>query len=135
MSDTEELSKVIVVDPDPASRNLAEELEDELDCQVIAMDSMEFDAEASEDVLEAGAFIICWNLGIRAGADLVEEIRAHPTISDRKVIVAMENPTRTAVQWAYSAGADAVCCLPYDPEQVATRVQALVAAESAQAAA
>ena len=62
----EEAGTIVVVDPDTESRNDAEDLEDEFDRQVIAIDSVDFDTEASEDVLEAAVYIVCWNLGIRA---------------------------------------------------------------------
>ena len=116
---------IVVVDPDSASRNDAEDLEDEFDRQVIAMDSMDFDTEASEDVLEAAVYIICWNLGIRAGADLIEEVRSNPRLADKKILVALEEPTRTRARWAMMLGADAICSLPYDPEEVGARLEAL----------
>ena len=59
---------ILVVDPDPISRSQAEDLEDDLDRQVIAMDSMDFDADANEEVVEAGVYILCWDLSIRCGA-------------------------------------------------------------------
>ncbi|GEM_PF-6347621 len=125
MSDSDQTGSIIVVDPDAASRNDAEDLEDEFDRQVIAMDSTDFDTEASEEVLEAAVYIVCWNLGIRAGADLVEEIRWNDRIADKKVIVALPEPNKAAVRWAISLGADAVCALPYDPEEVGDRLNAI----------
>lgn len=116
---------IIFVDPDPSSRDDAEEFEDEFDRQVIAMDSMDFDTEASEDVLEAAVYIICWNLGIRAGADLIEEIRGNPRLADKKVVVALEEPTPTRARWAMTIGADAICSLPYDPEELGERLEAI----------
>lgn len=116
---------IVVLDPDNNSRNDAEDLEDEFDRQVIAMDSMDFDTEASEEVLEAAVYIVCWNLGIRSGVDILEEIRGNPRLSDKKVIVAIEAPTRTTVRWAMALGADAVCALPYDPEEVGERLETI----------
>ena len=92
-----EAGSIVVLDPDQNSRNDAEDLEDEFDRQVIAMDSMDFDTEASEDVLEAAVYIVSWNLGIRAGADILEEIRFNPRLADKKVIVAISEPTKTVV--------------------------------------
>lgn len=116
---------IVVVDPDASSRNDAEDLEDEFDRQVIAMDSMDFDTEASEDVLEAAVYVICWNLGIRAGADLIEEIRGNPRLADKKILVALDEATRTKARWAMTLGADAICSLPYDPEEVGERLAAI----------
>jgi len=133
MSDEEsaEAGSIVVVDPDANSRNDAEDLEDEFDRQVIAMDSMDFDTEASEDVLDAGIYIICWNLGIRAGVDLLEEIRHNPRLSDKKVIIAMKEPTLPHVRWAMSLGADAICTLPYNPEEVGDRLEQIEASKAA----
>ncbi|MGB0619684.1 MAG: hypothetical protein ACPGVZ_09440 [Myxococcota bacterium] len=119
----EEAGTIVVVDPDTESRNDAEDLEDEFDRQVIAIDSVDFDTEASEDVLEAAVYIVCWNLGIRAGADLIEEIRSHPRLEGKCVLVAVKEPTKTVVTWAMSLGADAVCSLPYDPGEVGERLE------------
>ena len=124
-SESEPNGSIVVIDPDASSRNDAEDLEDEFDRQVIAMDSMDFDTEASEEVLEAAVYIVCWNLGIRAGADLVEEVRGNPRLADKKVIVALEEPTKTRARWAMTLGADAICSLPYDPEEVGARLEAL----------
>lgn len=125
---------IVVVDPDPASRGLAEDLEDELDRQMIALDSMDFDVESSEEVLEASAFVICWDLGIRSGADLLELVRHDPALSDRSVLIAMEAPTRAAVQMAMALGADGVCCKPYDAEEIAGLLARSEAARTAEAA-
>lgn len=119
----EEAGTIVVVDPDTESRNDAEDLEDEFDRQVIAIDSVDFDTEASEDVLEAAVYIVCWNLGIRAGADLIEEIRSNPRLEGKCVLVAVKEPTKTVVTWAMSLGADAVCSLPYDPGEVGERLE------------
>ena len=119
----EEAGTIVVVDPDTDSRNDAEDLEDEFDRQVIAIDSVDFDTEVSEDVLEAAVYIVCWNLGIRAGADLIEEIRSNPRLEGKCVLVAVKEPTKTVVSWAMSLGADAVCSLPYDPGEVGERLE------------
>lgn len=128
MSEAEEAGSIVVVDPDANSRNDAEDLEDEFDRQVIAMDSVDFDTEASEDVLDAAVYIIGWDLGIRSGADLLEEIRQNPRLQDKKVIVASSAPTREMVRWAMSVGADTVCTLPYDPAEIRARIEALESA-------
>lgn len=128
MPDAEQSGTIIVVDPDAASRSEAEELEDEFDRRVIAIDSTDFDTETSEDVLDAAVFIVCWTLGIRAGADLVEQIRSDERIADKKVIVAIAEPNLSTVRWAMSLGADAVCTLPYDVAEVGERLSAIEAA-------
>lgn len=117
-----EKSAIVVVDPDPVSRNAAEDLEDDLDRQVVAMDSMEFDPEVSEEIAEAGAFVIVWDLGIRSGADLVEKIRSDDRLAGRPIIVATAKASTAMVQAALAVGADSVCRLPYDGEEVEARL-------------
>lgn len=113
---------IVVVDPDPVSRNLVEDLEDELEVQVVAMDSMDFDTETSEDVVDAGTFVLCWDLGIRSAGDLIEQIRRHPTLSDRRILVASARPTPSMVRWAMLLGADGFCGLPYDADEIRARL-------------
>ena len=114
---------LVLVDPDPISRNSGEDLEDDLDQPVFALDSMDFDPETSEEVADADAFVVCWDLGFRAGADVIEEIRRSEVLSDRIVLVATASPTRSLVRRAFLAGADGVCTLPYDAEEVAQRLE------------
>ena len=122
-SESEEASSIVVVDPDPASRNASEDLEDDLERQIIAMDSIEFDIDVSEDIQEAGVYIISWDLGVRCGADLLEEVRRSPLLEGKTVLVASSQPTEGLVRSAIALGADGVCMKPYDPEEIANRVE------------
>ena len=131
MATEAEMGTIVVVDPDPTSRNDAEDLEDECDRQVIAIDSVDFDTEVSEDILEASVYIFRWDLGIRSGVDLLEEVRINPRLADKKVIIAAADPTRTMVRWAMSMGADGFCHVPYDPDEVKARLAAIEAEPSA----
>lgn len=122
---------IVVVDPDPESRNRAEDLEDDLEIQVIAMDSMDFETESSEDVLNATAFIISWDLAIRSGLDLLEEIRRHEVLSGLPVIVATDAALPGMVKSAMLHGADSVCLKPYDGEEVRAKLAAIEEARQA----
>ncbi|HEB90955.1 MAG TPA: response regulator [Deltaproteobacteria bacterium] len=133
-SESESNPAIVVVDADPTSRNAAEDLEDELDRPIIAIDSMEFDVEASEEILGAGVFVICWDLEIRSGADLVEEIRRHEDLAERTILVAFEEPTPERVRAAMWLGADGVCMKPYDAAEIQARLERLDATREAQAA-
>ncbi|MFK7898867.1 MAG: hypothetical protein AB8G23_23760 [Myxococcota bacterium] len=133
MSEGEEAAtrSLIVVDPDPAARNRAEDLEDDLEIQVIAMDSMEFETESSEEVLGASAFIIAWDLGIRSGLDLLEEIRRHESLADLPVLISTEAPVPGLVKCALQNGADSVCLRLYDGEEVKAKLAAATTAREA----
>lgn len=131
----ETAAAIVLVDPDPASRNAGEDLEDDLERPVFALDSMDFLPETSEEVAEADSFVVCWDLGIRSGADLVEEIRLNAALAGRIVLVAMSKPTRSLVRRAFLAGADGVCRLPYDGQEIATRLASARQSRDAQASA
>ena len=118
MSDDDSKKPLVIVDPDPLSRNAGEDIEDDLDRHVVALDATDFDLEASEEIMEAEAFIVCWDLGVLSGADLVESIRTDERLRDRVVIVATPVPTPSLVRTALRVGADSVCLQPYDAEQI-----------------
>ncbi len=122
---------VVVVDPDPGCRNRAEDLEDDLEIPVIAMDSMDFETESSEEVLSATAFIISWDLGIRSGLDLLEEIRRHEVLSGIPVIIATDTPLASMVKCAMRHGADSVCLKPYDVDELRAKLTAIETAKQA----
>lgn len=116
---------LVFVDPDEKSRHAAESLEEALSCSILAVDASEFDPEACEEIQRAAAFVVCWDLGTRTGADLLESIRANERIRDGRILVAMDEPTRTRVRVALQLGADAVCRRPYDADELAVRLEKL----------
>ncbi len=133
-AEPEQQSAIIVIDGDPLSRNAAEDLEDDLDRQVIAMDSTDFDLDGSEEILEAGAFIIAWDLAIRSGADLIESLRQDERLAGRPILVASSRVDRGLVRAALAVGADGVCRLPYEADEVRARLMAAEHRNSREAA-
>ncbi len=125
---------IVVVDPDPISRSRAEDLEDDLDRQVIAMDSVDFDPDATEEVIEAAVYIVGWELGIRCGADLLEQIRRDPRLADKPILVAFDAPTPAKVRTALALGADGVCMKPYDGAEIEALLSKVESAASERAA-
>lgn len=128
MSDEEEQAQgertnVVFVDPDGASRSAAEGLEEALARPVFAVDPSEFKPADSEEIQNAAAFVLCWDLGFRCAADLVEGLRADEAYSDRKILIAMEAPTRSLVLLAMELGADGVCLRPWDGEALAAALE------------
>ena len=110
---------IVVIDPDVRSRNQVESLEQALDLPVFAVDPSEFDPAGSEEIQRAAVFILCWDLGFRCGADLLEEIRSNDTLKDRKVLISLDAPTRNLVRLVMELGADGVCHRPYDEAELA----------------
>lgn len=133
-SESEDNDSIVVVDPDPASRNASEDLEDDYDRQIIAMDSVDFDVESSEEIHEAGVFIISWDLGVRSGADLLEAVRHNPLLAEKTVLIATSEPTTSLVRCAIELGADGVCMKPYDAEEIAKLLERANASRAAKAA-
>lgn len=122
----EELNAGLVfIDPDEKSRHAAEALEEVLARSVLALDAVEFKPADNEEIQQAAAFVVAWDLGFRTGAELVEAIRADEALRDRKILVSMEAPTRRGVQVAMAVGADAVCRRPYDGDELIARLEAL----------
>ena len=59
----------------PANRFIATESSSSLTSVATTLSAFSAIGPVWEDVLEAAVYIICWDLGIRAGVDLLEEIR------------------------------------------------------------
>lgn len=114
----EERTGLVFVDPDEKSRGQVEGLEAGLGRPVLAVDPSEFKPAESEEIGRAAAFVVCWDLGFRCGADLLEELRASETFADRKILVSMDAPTRSLVRTAMALGADGVCRRPYDEAEL-----------------
>jgi hypothetical protein len=112
----------------------AGELEDALGLPIFAVDPSEFDAKDCEEIQRAAAFVVCWDLGFRCGADMLEELRANDAFRGRKVLVAMDAPTRALVRLAVELGADAVCHRPWDEQELRSGLQRLGLGVTADAA-
>lgn len=106
--------RIVLVDPDAASRTAGEDLEEDLECIVVAIDSSDFTPAESEDILEAEAIVLVWDLEVRLAIDLLEAIRHDPQLADKIVLLASDHPTRTLVKWATRLGADGLVRLPWD---------------------
>ena len=109
---------LVFVDPDANSRTQAESLEEALGRSVLAVDPSEFKPADSEEIQGAAGFVVCWDLGIYSGADLLEEIRASATLKDSKVLISMDSPTRSGVVLAMELGADGICRRPYEEAEL-----------------
>lgn len=120
-----EQTGLVFVDPDPECREAAEALVEPLSRAVFAVDPSEFKPEESEDIQNAAAFVLSWNLGVECAADLVEAIRADAKLRDRKILIATEAPTRSLVVHAMAIGADGVCGRPYAAEDLAGHLERL----------
>lgn len=109
-----ERTALAVIDPDPKMRAAVESLEDAIGRPVFALDPGELDLATNEAIAQAAAIVLCWDLGVRCAADLIEAMRGSEVFADRKLLVASEAPTRSLVLLAHALGADGFCQRPYD---------------------
>ncbi len=126
-------SGLVVIDPDASSRTQAESLEEALARPILAVDPSEFKPAESEEIQGAAGFVVCWDLGFRSGAELLEEIRSDEALKDRKVLISMDAPTRSRVLLAMLLGADGVCHRPYDESELASFLERVGLGRSAAA--
>lgn len=131
----EERTGLVFVDPDPRSRMAAESLEEAIGRRILAVDPSELDLNESEEVQQAAAFVLCWDLGFRCAVDLVEAMRASDEYRDRTILVATPEPTRRLVVLAMALGADGLCRMPWDAEELAAALDRLGIPRPAEAAA
>jgi DNA-binding response OmpR family regulator len=124
-TEDDEKTGLVFIDPDEKSRHEAEALEEVLARTILAVDASEFKPADSEEILGAAAFVVCWDLGFRTGAEMIEAIRADEKLRDRKILISMDAPTRNAVLVAMELGADAVCRRPYDGAELSARLEQL----------
>jgi DNA-binding response OmpR family regulator len=130
VSDEEEAQEeaktgLVFIDPDEKSRHQAEALEEALSRSILAVDASEFKPADSEEIQQAAAFVVCWDLGFQTGGEMIEAIRSDETLRDRKVLVSMDAPTRRSVLVAMTLGADGVCLRPYDGDELMARLEQL----------
>ena len=116
---------LVFVDPDASSRTHAESLEAALARSILAVDPSEFKPAESVEIQRAAGFIVCWDLGVYGGADLLEEIRSSETLKDCKVLISMDSPTRRSVTLAMELGADGICRRPYEEAELSVCVERL----------
>jgi CheY-like chemotaxis protein len=108
---------LLVVDPDEIQRGLLEELEPDLPLRVTSIDPANLLAEL-ENMGDAGAVIVAWDLGGRSGLELVESLIRDPRTAGARFALASEAPTRGMVQAALRAGATGFLFRPYAAEAV-----------------
>ena len=111
-----------VVHPDAEVRNAAEDLGDALGRAVWTLDPAEFGSHSFDELCEAEAVIVAWDLGGISGLDLVESLRRDPRTAGRRVAIATEAPTRESVLAALRWGAATVLQLPLEAGEVKQRL-------------
>lgn len=70
----------------------------------------------------AGAIVVPWQVGGRAGLELIEHFSSSEDASGAVLVMAAARPTRPMVMAAMRAGADSFATLPYEGEELRTRI-------------
>ena len=99
------MGAIVVIDADEESRHQAEDLEDSTGWTLWTFDPAEFGFDAFEEVSEAAAIVLDWDLGGYSAVDLVETLVRDPRTKQVPVVVVSATPTKSMVTTALRAGA------------------------------
>lgn len=115
---------LLVVDPCEEHRELLEEMSEPLAREITVLAPGELNLKELEEVQEAYAVVVSWELSGRSGLELVEYLARDERTARVPLLVAAENPTPEMVRAAFRAGACSFVCKPYEVEELRTRVLA-----------
>ena len=121
----EEIESVAVIDPILEERQKAEELEEDLDFSILALDPQDVDPEDFDELAEAGAYFVEWDLGVRSGLEVLEALRADERTLGKPIVMASAAPTASMVKTALAAGADGFIHKPYRADELKARLTRL----------
>lgn len=76
-----------------------------------------------EAVVNAGAVVVPWEVGGRAGLDFVTMLTRDEKTADVPILMSSEAPTRAMVRAALGAGARGFVMRPYDGEELRRRIR------------
>lgn len=113
---------LVFLDPSAADRDRAEALEPELGLPVWTFDPAEFGPETFEEIAEASAIVVEWNLQGQCGIDLLEALLFDERTRKVPVILASAAPTRTMVTAALRCGARSFTLKPYLADELRRRL-------------
>jgi DNA-binding response OmpR family regulator len=116
---------VLLVEDSPTIRHL---LVEALDRRGFRIEIVEHGAEVLEAARRLLPTVIVMNrmLPGRDGLDLLAEMRADPAVSSVRVMMLTDSDSREDVLASLARGADDYVIKPFDPEDVARRVETLV---------
>jgi len=113
---------LVFFDPTTRDRDQAEELESELGLTIWTFDPAEFCAETFEEIAEASAIVVEWNLQGQCGIDLLEALLYDERTRRVPVILASAAPTRSMVTAALRCGARSFTRKPYQADELRRRL-------------
>lgn len=111
---------LVVIDPSPAQRERLAAAADALGgVPVVALAPGVLGPAALAALAGARGVVVAWDLGVRAGLDVVEALAHDPATGGVPAALAVEAPTRVHIELALRAGARTVVRRPYDPGEIA----------------
>jgi CheY-like chemotaxis protein len=113
---------IVFLDGDEEDRRTAEGIEDDLGRSVWTFGPAEFGLETIEEVEDAAAFVVAWDLGGRSGLDVLETLLLDIRTRNIPIVMASPNPTRNMVMAAMRAGAHSFVFKPYTSEELRVRL-------------
>lgn len=120
----DEAPTLVVIDPSLEDRSRAEALESELGCTVWALDPNELTPELLEELCEAAAIVVEWNLGAYTGLDVLSNLLRHERLRRIPIALSSSRPTRTMVTLAIRSGASTFLLKPYEAGEIRARLLA-----------
>jgi len=127
---------LLVLEPSEELRSALEEMSEPLGREITALAPGELNLQEPEEIQEAHAVVVSWDLAGRSGLELVEHLARDERTARVPILMAAENPTRAMVRASLRAGACSFVCKPYEVEELRARVRAArKAARLAEAAA
>jgi len=121
-----EPASVVFVDLCDEDRDAAEDLEEALGWPVWTLEPGELRADELDELGEAGAIVIDWDLGVRPGLAYLEVFRNDERTRHIPVIMASARPTAAMVRAALHAGAESFVTKPWDAAELRSRLQRLL---------
>lgn len=113
---------LIVIEADEQDRAAAAELAEGLGRPVWALDPHDVGADLFPRLAGAAAIVVGWDLGNRAGLDVVEELRIREYTALVPLAMCASEATRSRVQTALRAGARTFLIKPLDADQLRARL-------------
>jgi CheY-like chemotaxis protein len=113
---------IVFIDAAPPEAERGQEIESALGRTCHWMDPATLNADAMEDLAQAAAIVISFDLGNRCGLDLLESLQRDERTRGVRMAVGSAAPTRGSVAAALRAGARSFLCQPYDTDEITRRL-------------
>jgi len=118
-----EIGPIVIVDSKEDDRSDAEEMEEALGVSVWTFEPKEFSVELLEEIAEASAILVEWDLDGQSGLDVLETLLFDERTRSIPVLFTSAAPTERIVVTALRAGARSFLMKPFESDEVKRRLQ------------